>query len=161
MRRRILGPSALFAAVVVLATACGTHSSSVSAANPSALRIAFSDDMGVPDPDAFYGAEGLVVTNSASTRGCCSTRPDSFEGRGPTWLPLPADLARTASPTPSRCTPGIAFHDGTPLDAAAVAASFARRTAAQAEARPYVLAQVKSVATPDATTVVVPPESTR
>ena len=64
MRRRILGPSALFAAVVVLATACGTHSSSVSAANPSALRIAFSDDMGAPDPDSFYGTEGLMVTDS-------------------------------------------------------------------------------------------------
>src|SRR4051812_5487340 len=32
-------------------------------AGPGALRIPFYDDMGVPDPDIFYGAEGLMVTN--------------------------------------------------------------------------------------------------
>ena len=95
-------------------------------ANPSVLRIAFSDDMAVPDPDTFYASEGLVVTNSAY-EVCCQYANDSTK--------IIADVAEMPSISPDALTytfalhPHVAFHDGTPLDAAAVAASFARRTA--------------------------------
>ena len=91
-----------------------------------------------------------MVTNGVTT-GCCSTRPTRSKVERDVAA-LPKSL-RTASPTPSRCTPGIMFHDGTPLNSAAVT-SFARRTAIKRAV--YMLAQVKSVDTPDATTLIVP-----
>lgn len=150
-RRRILGSGALLATAAVLATACGSHSSGTPAANPSVLRIAFADDMGVPDPDTFYGSEGLMVTDSAY-EGLLQYADNSTQ--------IIADVADMPAVSPDELTytfalhPHIAFHDGTPLDAAAVAASFARRTAIN-QGPAYMLAQVKSVATPSPTTVVV------
>ncbi len=150
-RRRILGPGALLTVVAVLATACGSHSSSPSAANPSVLRIAFSDDMGVPDPDTFYASEGLMVTNSVY-EGLLQYADNSTK--------VVADVAELPAVSPDglaytfQLHPNIMFHDGTPLDSAAVAASFARRTAIN-QGPAYMLAQVKSVATPSPTTVVV------
>jgi ABC-type transport system substrate-binding protein len=63
----------LLATSALVVTGCGSGSgkSTTAVANTSAatstatvLHIPFVDDMGVPDPDVFYGAEGLMVTNS-------------------------------------------------------------------------------------------------
>ena len=152
---RILGAGALLAAVAVLATACRSYSSTSSstsaAASPSTLRIALADDMGVPDPDTFYASEGLMVTNSVY-EGLLQYADNSTK--------IIAGVAELPTVSPDRLTytfqldPNITFHDGTPLDSAAVAASFARRTAIN-QGPAYMLAQVKSVATPSPTTVVV------
>ncbi|BEP14210.1 ABC transporter substrate-binding protein [Acidothermaceae bacterium B102] len=116
-----------------------------------ALRIPFFDDMGVPDPDVFYGAEGLMVTNGVY---------DSLLQYGPDSFKVEGDVAALPKVSADGLTytftlhAGITFHDGTPLNSAAVAASFTRRTALK-QGPSYMLAQVKSVDTPDATTLIV------
>jgi peptide/nickel transport system substrate-binding protein len=152
--RRLVGAGALIAAAV-LVTACVSQSPTSAGptppGNPSTLRIAFSDDMGVPDPDTFYATEGLMVTNSVY-EGLLRYADNSTK--------IVADVADLPSVSADRLTytfhlrPHITFHDGTLLDSAAVAASFARRTAIN-QGPAYMLAQVKSVATPSPTTVVV------
>jgi peptide/nickel transport system substrate-binding protein len=153
-RRHLLGAGTL-AALVVFATACDAHSPTTSgastAADASTLRIAFSDDMGVPDPDTFYASEGLMVTNSVY-EGLLQYADNSTR--------IVGDVAQLPTVSADKLVytfqlhPGITFHDGTPLNSEAVAASFARRTAI-AQGPSYMLAQVKSVATPGPTTVVV------
>ena len=131
--------------------ATGVASSGPAKAITTALRIPFFDDMGVPDPDIFYGAEGLMVTNGVY---------DSLLQYGENSTKVEADVAELPKISADGLTytftlhAGITFHDGTPLNSAAVAASFARRTKLN-QGPSYMLAEVKSVDTPDATTLVV------
>ncbi|MDX6202041.1 MAG: hypothetical protein QOJ83_1541, partial [Frankiales bacterium] len=75
-RLRSRAVPALLAAAALVVTGCssGSSKSATPVANTGAagshatstatvLHIPFVDDMGVPDPDVFYGAEGLMVTN--------------------------------------------------------------------------------------------------
>jgi peptide/nickel transport system substrate-binding protein len=115
------------------------------------VNLAFNADMQVPDPDIFYEIEGNSVTTSVY-EGLVRYKPDSTETEGA--------LAETFEVTPDGLTytfhlrSGVTFHDGTPMDAAAVQASFERRTDVNS-APAYMLADVASYATPDATTFVV------
>src|SRR3954465_8501689 len=144
VRTRVL--PVLLASVALVAAGCGSGSSksastptsggpsggpsaapaSSAKASHAALRIPFYDDMGVPDPDVFYGAEGLMVTNGVYD-SLLQYGPDSFKVEGEVVaLPkLPPDGRTYTFPLHA----GLPFHDGTPLNSAAVAASFARRTA--------------------------------
>ncbi len=165
MRTRVL--PALLASVALVAAGCSSGSSKSAStpssggatsaaatsakAAPTALHIPFYDDMGVPDPDIFYGAEGLMVTNGVY---------DNLLQYGQDSTKVIADVAELPKVSTDGLTytftlhQGILFHDGTPLDSKAVAASFARRTALN-QGPAYMLAQVKSVETPDATTLIV------
>ena len=156
LRKRVL--LSVLATSALVATGCSANSSKgstagadSSAAAATTLRVPFVDDMGVPDPDVFYGAEGLMVTNGVY---------DSLLQYGENSTKVMGDVADLPTISPDGLTytftlhPGILFHDGTPLDSAAVAASFARRTAVN-QGPSYMLAQVGSVDTPSATTLIV------
>lgn len=147
----------MFTAAVVLA-ACSSGSKSSSAGSPTTaapsagpLRVAFLDDMGPPDPDIFYGSEGLMVTtsvyesllqyadNSTTVVGSLADMP-TVSADGLTYTFTLHD--------------GVKFHDGTPLTSAAVAFSFNRRTTIN-QGPAYMLAHVKSVDTTDPRVAVV------
>jgi peptide/nickel transport system substrate-binding protein len=147
----------LVAAAVVAACSSGSTGRSSSGSAPAAatgstkLRVAFIDDMGPPDPDTFYASEGLMVMTSVY-EGLLQYANNSTT--------IIAGLADLPTISPDRLTytfglhPGVKFHDGTPFDSAAVKSSFARRTAIN-QGPAYMLAHVKSVDTPDPSTVVV------
>ena len=137
----------------LLLTACsgGGGASGSVGSGASVLRLAFSADMQVPDPDIFYEIEGNAVTTSVY-EGLVRYKPDSKQ--------IEPALASAYKVSPDGKTytftmrKGVTFHDGTPLDAAAAKASFKRRTDVNS-APAYMLLDVASTTTPNAMTFVV------
>lgn len=115
------------------------------------IQLAYNADMQVPDPDIFYEIEGNSLTTSVY-EGLVRYKPDSPEIEGA--------LAESFEVSPDGLTytfkirPNVKFHDGTTLDSAAAVASFERRTDVNS-APAYMLADVASYETPDASTFVV------
>jgi peptide/nickel transport system substrate-binding protein len=158
LRSRVLPSLLVTSALVVTGCGSGSGKSTTAVANTSAatstatvLNVPFVDDMGVPDPDVFYGAEGLMVTNGVY---------DSLLQYAENSTQVIGDVADLPTVSADGLTytftlhQRITFHDGTALDSAAVAASFARRTKVN-QGPSYMLAQVASVDTPSATTLIV------
>lgn len=151
---------AMVAAVGLLAVACGgssdsgesgSSSSSSSGSKSTALNMAFTADMQVPDPDIFYELEGNQVVTSVY-EGLVRYKPSSTEIEGAladSWTVSPDGLTYTF-----KLRPGVTFQDGTPMDSTAWAESFQRRTDVNS-APAYMLADVASTATPDPQTFVV------
>jgi peptide/nickel transport system substrate-binding protein len=159
IRTRQVSISALTIGVVaIIATACGSSSrahgpssASLAVSSSHTLNLAFGADMQVPDPDIFYEIEGNAVVTSV------------YEGlvkyaNGSTAIVPALASSWTISPDGKTYTfslrAGLTFHDGTPLNSAAAAFSFARRTGVNS-APAYMLANVTSTATPTALTFVV------
>lgn len=155
--------AAVTAVVLLALAACSSSSSSPSsgtragsggAANSGAssvLRLAFNADMQVPDPDVFYEIEGNAVTTSVY-EGLVRYKADSTQ--------IEPALAESFTVSPDGLTytfklrSGVKFHDGTTMDSAAAKASFERRTKVNS-APAYMLADVTSYSTPDASTFIV------
>jgi peptide/nickel transport system substrate-binding protein len=148
--RTTLTGTALAACAALLLSACGGGSSTSAAPNKTptgrTLNLSFLQDPGQPpDPDVFYGTQGLVLTTNL------------YEG-------LLAYKAGTASPVlvPALATSwthsadntvftfelrrGVTFHDGTPFTAAAIKASFDRRLAVD-QGPAYMVQDVSSITT--------------
>ena len=152
-----------------LLAACGTGSSPSSspassgpAKSISTITLPFLADMGTVDPDIYYAGEGLQVTLSV------------YESLV-TYAPVGAGVPLTYQPPAKRIAPGLAhaweispdgltytfhlrpgvkFHDGTPMDAAAWQQGFVRR--AKVNGGPaYQVAPVASTQAPDPLTFVV------
>ncbi len=144
---------AVMTAIALVLAGCGSQkkADSGTASTSDVLRIPYLADMSVPDPDVFYDVEGnSVILNTY--QGLLKYAPDTTE--------IVGNLARSWSVSPDRLTytfklrPGVAFHDGTPLTAKAVKASFQRRLDV-GQAPSYMLAEVAKMSTPDASTFVV------
>ena len=142
-----------FAALIVALAGCGSQKKAdVQASSESdVLRIPYLADMSVPDPDVFYDVEGnSVILNTY--QGLLRYAPDSTE--------IVGNLATSWSESPDHLTytfklrSGVKFHDGTPLTAKAVKASFQRRIDV-GQAPSYMLAEVASMSAPDPSTFVV------
>ena len=107
--------------------------------------------MGAPDPDIFYATEGLEVMTSVY-QGLLQYANNSTKVVG--------DLAKSWTISDGGLTytfnlrSGVKFHDGSPFNSAAVAFSFQRRTGIN-QAPAYMMAHVRSVATPTPTELVV------
>lgn len=153
---------ALLAGVALVMAACGSSSPSSSASPtaastvtaPSTVNLAFTADMGVPDPDIFYSLEGNSVITSV------------YEGLvqyGDNTTQIMPDLATSWTVSPNGLTytfqlrSNVMFHDGSgPMTSADVQASFQRRAALGATSPPgYMIANVASYATPSPLTFVV------
>lgn len=146
------GTLASFSLMGILA-ACGSDSGAGGGGGSATLtlRMPLPEDIGVPDPDIMYGSLGVVVMESA------------YEGlvryKTGTREIIPA-LAKSWEISPDGRTytfdlqGGVKFHDGTPVDAEAWKQSFTRRLEI-GEGPAYMLEDVKSMATPDASTFVV------
>jgi peptide/nickel transport system substrate-binding protein len=115
------------------------------------LTTAWLADDQPPDPATFYGGEGFELQN-ALYDGLVQYAPNST-----TVVP---DLATSWSISPDGLTytfhlrTGATFHDGTPVNAAAVIYSF-QREIKLAGAPSYMLASVSGMTAPDPQTVVI------
>lgn len=115
------------------------------------LSIAFFADMATADPDIFYDIEGLAVMQSVY-EGLLRYAPGSTE--------LEGDLAESWEVSDDGLTytftlrDGLTFADGTPLNSAALQASFERRIAVD-QGPAYMLLGVESYETPDPRTLVI------
>lgn len=121
------------------------------AAGDETLNIAFFADMSTADPDIFYDIEGLAVMLSAY-EGLLRYAPGTTDLEGAlaeSWELSDDGLTYTFA-----IREGVSFADGTPLDSAAIQASFERRTAVD-QGPAYMLADVDSYETPDPGTFVI------
>jgi peptide/nickel transport system substrate-binding protein len=155
--KRIRWMAACGLSLTLVTAACGGSSKDDDASEKTGtpasdvINLAFNADMQVPDPDIFYEIEGNAVTTSVY-EGLVRYVPDKTEIEGA--------LAETFDVAPDGLTytfhlrSGVTFHDGTPVDAAAIQSSFERRTDVNS-APAYMLADVASYETPDASTFVV------
>ena len=120
------------------------------------LRTAFVEDIGVPDPDLFYAAEGLLVTNNVY-EGLLRYKPGTTEiepALAESW-----SISKDGLQYTFKLRAGVKFHDGTTLSAADVIKSFARRLAVEG-APSYMLFDVAKTEAKNPLTVVVTLKST-
>ena len=156
-RRRGVVLAAAIGSGAVLLAACSSSSKSSSTSTsktpgPTTLHLAFESDMGQPpDPDIFYELEGNAVTTTVY-EGLVRYEPDINQiepALATSWDTSPDGLTYTF-----HLRSGVSFHDGTPMDSAAVKTSFMRRTAVNS-APAYMLGDVDHYETPDPSTFVV------
>jgi peptide/nickel transport system substrate-binding protein len=150
---------ALAALVALAAAGCGATTKNTGTASAGGggatkgdvLRIPYLGDMSVPDPDIFYDIEGnSVILNTYE--GLVRYAPGSTKVVGAlatSWTESSDRLTYTF-----KLRPGVKFHDGTPLTAKAVEASFQRRLAVN-QAPAYMLKPIAKMSTPDDLTFVV------
>jgi len=137
----------MVALAVLSFSACGNGASSSS----DLLRTALTADPSPLDPDTYYEAEGLAITTS-TYEGLLRYENDSPKIIGAlakSWKVT--DGARTFT---FKLLDGVKFSDGTAFDSAAAKASFQRRIDLKGGPS-YMLADVKSMTTPDPSTFVV------
>jgi peptide/nickel transport system substrate-binding protein len=121
---------------------------------PSVVNLAFTADMGVPDPDIFYSLEGNVVITSAY-EGLVQYANNSSQ--------IVPDLATSWTISPNGLTytfhlrPHVMFHDGSgPMTSGDVEASFKRRAALGSTSPPgYMVADIVSYGTPSPLVLVI------
>ncbi|CAN5169285.1 ABC transporter substrate-binding protein [soil metagenome] len=133
-------------AMTVSMVACGSNQSASpnTAPTDTTLTLSFLEDPGQPpDPDVFYGTQGLLLTTN-TYEGLLGFESGTAEA---TLVPALA-TSWTASPDNTVFTfqlrEGVTFHDGTPFLSDAVKASFDRRTAV-AQGPAYMVSNVESV----------------
>ncbi|MET0898012.1 MAG: ABC transporter substrate-binding protein [Mycobacterium sp.] len=143
---RSLATSVAALALTATLAACGSNSSTTPNAAPTdtTLVLSFLEDPGQPpDPDVFYGTQGLLLTTN-TYEGLLGFESGTAEA---TLAPVLA-TSWTVSPDNTVFTfqlrEGVTFHDGTPFRADAVKASFDRRTAVD-QGPAYMVSNVKSV----------------
>ncbi|MET0700366.1 MAG: ABC transporter substrate-binding protein [Mycobacterium sp.] len=149
--------AAALTAIAVLAIAgCSSSESGTPNAAPTGttLQLSFLQDPGQPpDPDVFYGTQGLLLTTNVY-EGLLT-----FEAGTKTAKLAPA-LATSWTESPDHTTftlqlrEGVKFHDGTPFTADAVKASFDRRAAVD-QGPAYMVKDVASVETQGEHTVTI------
>lgn len=120
------------AAGALLLAGCGAGNQGGGSAAPGdTLRVPFSFDMQVPDPDVFFQAEGLNVT-MAAYEGLLRHTPNAESPDIEPWLAESYTESDDGLSYTFKLREGVTFHDGTPLDAEAVKFSFERRKAVNA-----------------------------
>ena len=147
---KLRGLLALLPVVAVVPTVALTSAAPAGAATSKTLTTAWLADDEPPDPATFYGGEGFELQN-ALYDGLVQYAPNSTK--------IVPDLATSWTISPDGLTytfhlrTGATFHDGTPVNAAAVVYSFEREQKL-AQAPSYMLASVTNMAAPDPQTVV-------
>ncbi len=144
--------AAVSAAALVSGSAVAAGSTTGAAASSShVLTTAITADLSPLDPDTYYEAQGLPIT-----QGTYQTLV-TYAPNSPKIIPL---LATSWSESRNGLTytfhlrHGVRFSDGTPFNAAAAEASFKRRTVMKGGPS-YMTAPIKSYSTPNAYTLVI------
>ncbi len=146
--RRITAVLAAGCTTALVVVACGSNQSGTPNAAPvgTTLNLSFLQDPGQPpDPDVFYGTQGLLLTTNVY-EGLLT-----FESGTATPKLAPA-LATSWTESPDHTVfalqlrQGVKFHDGSPFTADAVKASFDRRTAVD-QGPAYMVKDVDSIQT--------------
>jgi peptide/nickel transport system substrate-binding protein len=159
---KTIGAAACVACAVAIA-GCGGGSTSTGsgggAATPASgttavsdvLRVPYLADMSVPDPDIFYDIEGnSVILNSYE--GLLRYAPGSTKivpGLATKWSQSKDGLTYTFT-----IRSAVNFHDGSPLTAKAVIASFKRRLDV-GQAPAYMLQPIAKMSAPSKLTLVL------
>ena len=155
--RRFGGPIAVVALVAVLLAACGSSGSSATSSTfPTShtLQLSFLQDPGQPpDPDVYYAGEGLLLTRNLY-EGLVKYQSGTASRVIVPSLATSWTMSNGGATYTFQLRQGVLFHDGTPFTSAAVAPSFARRTAVKGGPA-YMVAGVSSVQTPSPSTVVI------
>lgn len=141
----------IMAAIISAAVGCSSAAPPESSSGSATLHLAISDDSGGFDPDTYYGAEGLIITQS-TYETLLTYKPNSPDLVGllaESWTVSPDGLAYTFT-----LRPGVKFSDGTPFTAEAAKASFQRRIDLKGGPS-YMLDQVLGMQTPTPSTFVV------
>ena len=145
----------LAAPLIFLSFLVGSVAARVSApaaASPSrVLTTAITADLSPLDPDTYYEAQGLPITQ-ATYQTLLTYAPNSPKLEpllATSWRESPDGLSYTF-----QLRRGVRFSDGTPFNAAAAVASFKRRTALKGGPS-YQTAEIKSYATPGPYTLVI------
>ena len=146
----------LLLVVVLFITAYGSSSSRSATAFGSSssarvLTTAITGDLSPLDPDTYYEAEGLPITQ-ATYQTLLTYAPNSSRLVGllaTSWSESRNGLTYTFT-----LRHGVRFSDGTPFNSAAAKASFERRTALKGGPS-YQTAEIKSYSTPGPYTLVI------
>jgi peptide/nickel transport system substrate-binding protein len=150
---------ALLVVGVLALSACSPSKASTAPQASDTLRLAFGASMTTPDPAIFYENEGLNVIQ-ALYEGLLQYAPNTPDAPTTTVVKYNPLLATdyTISADGLKYTfklrTGVKFQDGTPMDSAAVQASFERFKNVGAGPS-YMLADVASYETPDGGTFVI------
>jgi peptide/nickel transport system substrate-binding protein len=160
---RVGRPLAIGAVFVIAAVACGGGDGSP--ASPSAapgsaadggcgpLEMAFNFDMQVPDPDIFYQADGLNVTQGAY-EGLLRYKPNSEPPEIEPALAESYEVSEDGLTYTFHLREGVLFHDGTEFTSESMVASFERRAAVNAGPAFYV-SFIAKTETPDPQTLII------
>jgi peptide/nickel transport system substrate-binding protein len=131
---------------------CGS-TTTTGGSSPTTLTFPFAYDMpSGADPDLFYDGEGLQLTTEVYQGLVRYANDDTSEIVGD--LASSWTVSKDGRVYAFKLRRGVKFHDGTPFDAEAMKASFARRGALKGGPA-YMVAGVESMRTPDPTTFVV------
>src|SRR4051812_14611107 len=160
--RKIARPVAVAAAFALAAVGCsgggGAESSTSASAGASGtdcgtLEMAFNFDMQVPDPDIFYQADGLNVTQGAY-EGLLRYKPNSEPPVIEPELAESYDISADGLTYTFQLRQGVKFQDGTEFTAQSMVESFDRRTAVNAGPAFYT-SYIDSTETPDDHTLII------
>ena len=151
---RSAGAVAAVMAMTLSVTACSgsvsssdksSNESGANATNCGTLKMAFNFDMQVPDPDVFYQADGLNVTQGAY-EGLLRYKPNAEPPQIEPALAESYQVSDDGLKYTFKLRQGVKFQDGTDFNAQAMIDSFARRTAVNAGPAYMVSYIVKSEA---------------
>src|ERR1700733_7981832 len=118
------------------------------------LALSFLQDPGQPpDPDVYYAGEGLLLTRNLY-EGLVKYQSGTAARVIVPSLATSWKVSNGGATYTLQLRHGVMFHDGTPFTSAAVAPSFARRTAVNGGPA-YMVAGVSSIQTPSPYTVVI------
>lgn len=117
------------------------------------LEMAFNFDMQVPDPDIFYQADGLNVTQGAY-EGLVRYKPNTEDPEIEPLLAEGFEISEDGLTYTFDLRDGVVFHDGSTFDAEAMIASFERREAVNAGPG-YMVSYIRSAEAPDPQTLVI------
>ena len=155
--RRFGLPVTVLALLALLLAACGSSSgTATSSTYPTShtLQLSFLQDPGQPpDPDVYYAGEGLLLTRNLY-EGLVKYQSGTASRVIVPSLATSWTVSNGGATYTFQLRQGVLFHDGTQFTSAAVAPSFARRTAVNGGPA-YMVAGVSSVQTPSPYTVVI------
>jgi peptide/nickel transport system substrate-binding protein len=161
--RKIARPVAVVVAAFALAAVgCSSGGGAESSTSASAgangtdcgtLEMAFNFDMQVPDPDIFYQADGLNVTQGAY-EGLLRYKPNSEPPVIEPELAESYDISADGLTYTFNLRQGVKFQDGTDFTAQSMVESFDRRTAVNAGPAFYT-SYIDSTETPDDHTLII------
>ena len=152
---------AIAVALTAIATSCGSSSSGSGGGGPSGgsvggadkvLRTAFNEDVGNIDPDNNFEVEGLGMIE-AMYQGLLQYAPGTNHIEG--LLAKSWTASADAKTFTFQLRTGVKFHDGSTMTSANVKQSFERRVHNQDFFTGYFLGDVKSIQTPNPSTITV------
>ena len=162
MARRYLWPTSVGVILLLGAVACSGGDSSASPSGSTGggtttdcgtLEMAFNFDMQVPDPDIFYQADGLNVTQGAY-EGLLRYIPNSEPPKIGPSLAESWEISSDGLTYTFHLRKGVKFQDGTDFNAQAMVYDFQRRADVNAGPAFYSSYIVKSE-TPDPYTLIL------